>query len=51
MVVLRLQVLEKPLSKDRDTKDTKDTKTLFLIKTSYKITIVKPNKFYVIYDT
>ena len=29
-----------------------DTKTLFLItKTSHKITIVKPNIFYIIYDT
>ena len=30
----------------------KDTKTLFLIrKTSHKITIVKPNIFYMIHDT
>ena len=33
-------------------KDTNDTKTLILIrKTSLKITIVKPNIFYIIYDT
>ena len=43
---LRFSLLE------RDTKKIQDTKTLFLIrKTSHKITIVKPNIFYKIYDT